>query len=256
MSFLGHAATVSSIFAMASIASATTHTFQDGLDGYNGTQDTNLYYATGGEANYNVGGETALYFGYSTLSILSFDVSSLAGQEVTSAKLTIYISDNSDDGAAIPIQIMQLTDGNAGWQQGSHFYADATASAGEATGANLSHPGTPWTGDPGLYEPGIDFVATPIASPNFDFSAGADGTPITVDLPISLVQQWVDSVNAGLIITKDWNNYYARGPQIYSSEYGVQSVRPKLEVTVVPEPAAGLMLLCSIGLLTRRRRHA
>lgn len=254
MLLFNHVITASSIFAMASIATATTHTFQDGLNGYDGTQDTNLYYATGGEANYNVGGEGVLYFGYSTLSILSFDVSSLAGQEVTSARLTLYISDNSDDGAPMPIQIMQITDGNAGWQQGSHLYADTTASDGEATGANKGHPGASWTGDAGLYEPDVDFVATPIASPMFDFSAEADGTPITVDLPISLVQHWIDSVNAGLIITKDWSSNYARGPQIYSSEYAVQGVRPSLEITVVPEPASGLMLLASIGLLTRRRR--
>lgn len=243
----------------ATVSSAAVYSFQDGIDGYDGTQDATLYPGVV-DGEMNTGGSGVIYANQgAAIQIIKFDVSSLAGLTVTGpATLTFTIADTSVGPDTIypgpeflAFTVHSITDANAGWVQGNNSYGPP-ADAGEVTYNNKAYPATPWAGSAGLSTSGTDYDAVAVATGLYDQKGTAEGAPLSITLPASLIQHWIDVNNAGLRIRVEPHEGYG-AVQFYSSEYST-SHRPKLEVTAVPEPASiGLLGMIGAGLLARRR---
>lgn len=254
---------------MGSVVSATTVTFQNntpnpfGPGDYYGTQDATIY--PDNLSQYNYGVSPVIFSNGSTQTnshiLLRFDVSSLAGKgAIDSAilKLTMITADDGINPKDIPFSIYRIADANAGWVQGAKYYG-AQADNGEVCWDYKIYntdPGSAvaWAGSPGLSTPVTDYDPTPVATGIYSQDTADNHTTINLALPASLVQDWVDGTNAGLLIVGDITN---RAIQFQSSDYGSNSEHPALEVTyAVPEPMSGMMLLIGGGLLMLRRRKA
>lgn len=229
-----------SVIATASIAMGATYSFQDGLNGYDGTQDTSLY-AGDPTPGVNTGAAPTLYNNGVHRAIIRFDLTSLAGMTVTEdATLTLTMADSH----TVAFSLYAISDDNAGWLQGSNP-AYGPANAGDATYENKSHPGTPWVGGAGLAGAGgFDPVAVGTGV------SGAYNTAINITLPASLIQHWIDGPNAGLVILSD---ELGQVTQFRSSDD--TDGRPLLVINAVPEPASAALLgMLGFGLLARRRK--
>lgn len=228
------------VLSIGSLASATVYSFQDGLNSYDGTQDATLY--AGDPQGINTGASPTIYTNGVHRGVLSFDLSSLIGQTVTGdATLTLTMADNHP---GIAFSIYSIIDANAGWAQGDNP-AYAPAGAGEVTWENKSHPSTPWVGGPGLEGAGYGY--NPVA---VDGDVGGNyNTPVVLTIPQALVQHWIDTANAGLLIFSD-----TQGQAVQFRSSDDSAGRPLLEITAVPEPAA--LSLLGLGALAMRRRRA
>jgi hypothetical protein len=241
MSFVKSSAIfAATLFATAPLASAAVYTFQDGVASYDGTQDASLY---AGDPGTNTGASPTIYTNGVHRGVLSFDLTSLAGQTVTGdATLTLVMADNHP---GIAFSIFAISDANAGWLQGDNP-AYAPASAGEVTYENKSHPSTPWVGGDGLAGAG---GYNPVAVDTG--TGGAYNTTVVLTIPQAVVQGWIDTANGGLLILSDTQGEVV---QFRSSDDEI-SARPLLSVTAVPEPATGAFLtLIGAGLMARRRQ--
>ncbi|MCC6424570.1 MAG: PEP-CTERM sorting domain-containing protein [Phycisphaerales bacterium] len=232
---------------LAPLASATVYTFQDGLGGYDGTQDASLYAgdpnAGGLGRGVNTGGSPTLYSHGVHLDVLSFDLSSLAGQTVTGdATLTLTMADNH---VGVPFSIFAISDANAGWSQGDNP-SYAPADLGDVTYEYRISNTSPWVGGDGLAGAGgYDHTAVDSGV------GGAYNTTVDLTIPQSLIQHWIDVANAGLIINSD-----SLGTAIQFRSSDDTAGRPLLTFSAVPEPAT-LSVLGMIGsalLLGRRRK--
>lgn len=226
--------------ALAPLASAALYTFQDGLNGYDGTQDNTLY---AGDPGINVGASPTLLARGDHRAILSFDLTSLAGMTVTgNATLTLTMADNHVN---VPFSVYAISDANAGWQQGDNT-AYGSAGAGESTYEDFSYPNIPWVGGDALEGTG-GYNHTAEASG----VGGAYNTTVDLTLPASLIQHWIDVANGGLLVNSD--TYYT---QIQFRSSDDTAGRPMLKFTAVPEPGtlSVLGLMASTLILGRRRK--
>lgn len=215
---------------VASVAGAQTHTFQDGADGYDGTQDASLY--PGVESDFNTGGQIVTYANTGTRSIYKFDLSSLKGKKVSGpATLTLSIANTSmDEPATVPFSLYAIADANADWKQGNNGFA-AADDEGEVTYNHRAHPKTAWAGTAGMSTSGTDFKVPALDSDTYDQSPAAEAKKIELTLPAELVQHWIDGINAGVLLSAD----SAPGAvQFYSSEAVNLANRPKLTVQTSP----------------------
>lgn len=240
------------IFALAPMASAATYTFQDGLNGYDGTQDTTLYAgdpnAGGPGHGVNVGGGPTLLARGDHRAILKFDLSSLAGMTVTDeATLTLTMADNH---VGVPFSIYAISDANAVWSQGTNV-SYAPAQVGDVTYEERVYPGTAWTGGDGLEGTGgYDHTATASST------GGAYNTTVNLTIPQALVQHWIDTANAGLLINSDtlYTTIQFRSSEDSDGTLGT-TIRPMLTINAVPEPGTLSVLgLAASALLLERRR--
>jgi hypothetical protein len=101
---------ISSALVATTTASAAVFTFQDGVSGYDGTQDASLY--PNGDVDVNTGALTVTFADVTTRSIHKFDVT---GMTVTApATLTFTIADTSLDlPASVNFSVYQITDARA-----------------------------------------------------------------------------------------------------------------------------------------------
>lgn len=241
--------------ALAPLASAALFTFQDGLNGYDGTQDASLYVgdpnAGGLGRGVNTGGAPAILARGDHRAVLSFDLSSLAGQTVTAdATLTLTMADNH---TGVPFSVYQISDANAGWSQGDNP-AYAPADLGDVTYEYRISNTSAWVGGDGLEGSG-GYTHTATASG----VGGAYNTTVDLTIPQALVQHWIDVANAGLLINSDtlYTTIQFRSSEDSDGTLGT-SIRPKLQITTnaVPEPAtiSSLGLIAGALLLGRRRK--
>ncbi|MCA9948269.1 MAG: DNRLRE domain-containing protein, partial [Anaerolineales bacterium] len=179
---------------------ATTVTFQDGVDSYTGTRDTYIYDVSPGTVR---GSETTMVqdknIGDERRSLLLFDLSSIPTvATIQSADLQFYV-DTEGQGFNMHRMFASWDEATISFtSNGGHFNADG-ADAEVAVDAN-------WLGNDGY--------------------TGY----ITVSVPASTIQDWVDSslVNNGWLMIATHED---DGQQLRTREYATIADHPKLTVT-------------------------
>ncbi len=253
-------------------AEAATIVFQEGLNGYSGTADTNIF---DGASTKNYGGNDQMYTRYNSNSggsfgydmsregrnvLLRFDDldSVLSGQTVTSASITLTLSAAAVGGGSEATAVLFAYEMLETWNEGT-----GTGSSGKTGTASWddSVDATAWqiAGAKGSDDRNLTPVFT---SSEFNIGGAGGvvaGDTLVLDLPADLVQAWIDapSGNAGLLISVATQNQYLY-PTLgfYTSEYATASDRPVLTVTTIPEPShfASLSAIAALLILIRRAR--
>lgn len=254
-------------------AHADTVTFQQGLNSYTGTDDTQMIEwgpnnNYGGRENFDVG---TLFFSSTKQrahSLVRFDLTSLAGQidTVSSVTLRLHVTGQTIPDAGT-VALYLLADANAGWVEGT-FLGAGVGNPGDGLSTwnqRLSGtPGTNWAGSAGASTAGTDYINTVVASKAYttnqaSINSGVFDLVFTGDL--SFLKTWADGgTNAGFFLKDLTEASTSNRINFYSSESVTASLRPELiinYVAVVPTPAA---LPAGLGLLTltalRRKRRA
>lgn len=247
---------------------AQTFTFQDGVGGYSGTEDT--FIVSGSGATLNYGANQSIPVGYNTFNIrralMRFDLSSLSlapGESVASASITLNLNAAPVSGAE-EIGVYEVALANVGWVEGT---ANGTRQVGSSSfnyriTESTDPASTTWDGGSNGALEGWPGSTTPMDTATVDVGT-ALGTDFTFDLDLTLVESWINnsSTNAGVVFSPtagpaNSNNYLA---SFDSSEDGTIAFRPSLEVSIIPEPSAagvlvGLGALAFACVGTRRRR--
>lgn len=249
---------------------AQTSTFQDGVNGYSGTEDNILI--AGSNANNNYGGNPSMLAGYDGFvprrNLLRFDLSSLSlnpGESVSSASITLNLNARPTSGP-VEIGVYEVIAANAGWVEGSSNGAiEAGASSWNylSTGATPPAGSTTWDGGSNGALEGWPGSVSPMDVATITTTT-ALGTKITFDLSPAVVEGWINNPgsNGGVVLSStagppNSNNYLAG---FDASEDGTVALRPSFEVSVIPEPGSasllGGMVAMGVVLLGLRRRRS
>jgi|GEM_PF-1559128 len=227
-----------------------TVALQQGVGGYHGVEDTYLssYYrppqtpkeqSFGGVPTLAVHdrGETSNY-----RALIRFDLSDIRGR-IVGAALVLTKSGRSPNGDKYfnqTISLNRIADANAGWQPGSSGYG---YEEDVATWAHRCEPRAPWAGKPGLMEPGVDYVAEPLATA----PTGVElNSPITLPFnDASFLNEWAANPdhNAGFLLQeiKPLSEIIRQGGDTFSSSEAEKiEYRPKLILQVEGATASGL----------------
>ena len=250
--------------ALAQCASAATAIFQDGLDGYAGTEDNQILDPGTGFDDANVGGRNTFQLGNASPAstrrcLLRFDVSSLAGRftSIDSATITLKKSNLPAGSGTDDAEMYAIADNNADWVEGTGQFV---VQNGSSSWNSKQHP-TAWIGGGGGGALGA--LQDTIANVSGNDAAN---TFYVFDLAPSLVDHWVTIANAGVVI-KEGAEIDGAGSgtdlqiEFYAAEFGAIAdapVRPKLTVTytIIPEPATlSLLGLASLLMVGCRRKR-
>ena len=189
--------------------------FQEGVNGYAGAQDTKMLERS---VNQNYGSVNAVEIDGSPLkaALLQWDISSISpGSNIESVEIAVDVVDRSSDSYEIYEVLRPWVESEATWSQ----YAQGLS--WEAGGAN------------GALDRGSDVLG--------GFTASSTGPYTTVlnEEGIAVVQSWVDNpaLNHGFLVM----DYLAasNGLDFSSREATPASVRPKLTVTYTESVVAG-----------------
>lgn len=246
------------VLAAALPASAGFKTFQQGLDGYTGAQDTQI---NGDNRNGGAGQlvnnsglirlgifERELSLNNSSRALIRFDsLGAINTATLGGASLTVTINDNNG-GKTVTWSLFALTPANAAW------------TAPHANWINRDNSGpSPWAGSSGLDSPGVDYVATAIDTLTMDNTKVA-GTQMTFNFSpaaLAILADWIDnpSNNAGFFLRQNGplsDVELNRNDGIHSSEAATVALRPFLTLAL-PEPASAGLLGLGLMVLARRR---
>jgi hypothetical protein len=227
--------------------------------GPNQVEDLTMVTNGGDGGYYNAGSNKVLSAGYfsslggdSCTLIRFLNLNELAGQTITKATLSLTYAGPDSYTSDTTLNLYQVTSANADWIEGTNANYDWTT--GASTWNSKHAYDTAWAGAAGCSQAGVDYVATALYTKTV--SAGTPGcTSITFDIPVSVVQSWVDNYidgqkNPGLLLNGS-TNYQAL---FYSSELGLDSFGPVLTLEYVPEPVTMSLLVVGIlGFLGRRK---
>lgn len=248
---------------------AQTFTFQEGVGGYSGTEDTFIDNTSSGAVR-NYGANPSLAVGYNTFNIrralMRFDLTSLSlapGESVSSASITLNLNAAPVSGPE-EIGVYEVALANVGWVEGT---ANGARQVGSSSfnyriTESTDPASTTWDGGSNGALEGWPGSVTPMDTVTINTGTTL-GTDFTFDLDTLLVEDWINnpSNNAGVVFSPtagppNSNNYLA---SFDASEDGTIAVRPIFEVTVVPEPSsagllAGIAALAFVLSGSRRRR--
>ena len=223
-------------------------TLQQGADGYSGAEDTWLsswYRPPQFPKELSFGGATSLAVhdrtgggGLDNRALLRFDLSRVRGR-IVDAQLVLTKASRSLNGEKYfnqTIALYRVADANADWQAGSSNYRHEED---VATWANCSEPRAPWAGKPGLMQPGVDYVAEPLATAQTGVKLNS---PVTLTLTdASFLNEWAADPdrNAGFLL-REIKPIVSGGDWFFSSEAEKIDYRPKLILQVEGATASGL----------------
>lgn len=231
---------------------------QQGLNGYTGAEDTYLFGNTVNRTN-NYGGATSLISAnnavrFFSFTALKFDLASIAvpsndSSNIANATLSIHLNDSS-----VGINgILGVYEVLSAFDVGTSVGAIESGAASHkwritGTGADGSVGATAW--GTALNGPlgGTDYDATPAATDAVIDSGNAEWLEFDVT---DLVRDWYDTpaVNHGVFIQN--TNFLATGNYNFdSSDFATVSLRPMLELTIVPETSSVFLLILG-GVMAR-----
>lgn len=234
------------VFSLALGSQAALVTYQNGVDGYAGTEDNGLLKVA---PDKNYGTSTVFTAGTDRTPLLRFDITALddglaPGEsiQVNSAHITLYQS--YENAATRTVGLHQVSSANGGWIEGT---GGDPAVAGGSCWNFLSYNTVSWAGSAGLQTPGVDYNAVAEDTVNIGNLAGFN----QFDVSPSLVEAWIGGANDGVaLVSTGIISVWA------SSESTTIANRPELTIdyAVVPEPSVlGLMSLTGILFIARRR---
>lgn len=218
----------------------TVANFQWGQDGYTGTQVAELFNTgTSISADNTLG--TGFISGATIESLLKFDVSSLKGtySSIDSISLTLTFEGSSGSGT---FNLFEVTPANDAWGLSTNIQPSWFN--------QIQSSSLPWAGSVGLSTPGVDYVASPLATGTWSgFVTGTltltfSGTPSELT---ALMNSWTSGTNGGLLLN-------TTAPTSFVGFYGGQNnelaegnslLFPKLTVTyeTIPEPTTAFLLV-------------
>ncbi|MDR1284163.1 MAG: DNRLRE domain-containing protein [Opitutaceae bacterium] len=241
--------------------------FREGVNGYAGTSDSYIRSET---ATNNYGSSTTLVTRYSSnssapsgahdrerenrVTLVRFDDLNLTGT-VESASLTLTVANiNSGSGGSTTIRFLAYEVLSPWAESGATWTVADTGSSWQTAGAKGSADRNPDA-----------FFTSSTWSINSDTPTLAAGDTITLSLPASLVQSWIDnpSKNYGILLGIGATSQY-RYPEVsfHSSEAADANLRPLLTLEgdlaaiPVPEPSTVALLagaICCIATFAIRR---
>jgi len=244
------------VLALATSAFAAEVVLQDGLDGYDGTDDCLLYApSVVADVNYGIapGLSTGLNrWGERQVTIIRFDLAELPTAQVTAARLELHADSDTYPYRDIVVAAAPIAPANAGWRQGSND-GERVPVAGTPCWNWLAQGQRKWAGSPGLDTAGTDYLTEPVAQATVPAKAQA---PVAFELSPTLVQHWLDdpATNAGLRLYP-LGGSLAKGDiaAFTASESGPDTAsRPKLVLTLADRPG----LADELERVTLRRRLA
>jgi hypothetical protein len=226
---------------------ADTLVLQDGLNGYDGTDDNMLNWDPAGglknNGTYLVGQVGNSYLSDPMNSILRFSgLEVLLGQYSSIDSVTLTLSSSAVWGAKPSTEmtgtVFQLADGNAGWVEGVGNWEDALD--GESCGYYKAYDAvtpansTPWLGGSGA--DGAGGTAGTMAT--FTIAATpTEGTAFDIDLDTTVIEQWINGINAGMLI-KDTPRQADTFPY-HSSNSAATALRPMLTIEYTADLVCG-----------------
>ena len=152
--------------------------------------------------------------------LLKFDVSSIAGQTVVSAVLSLW--NTALYGANYAISLQSILAANSGWTEAGATWNYAVASTTRWAGDTGNNGGA----DAGCSVSGTDFNATLLGTLNY--AQAAANTEHQVTLVTSQVQSWVDGSNYGIYIRVQ--DDFTDSVNWHTSDSATAGFRPKLVI--------------------------
>jgi hypothetical protein len=177
-------------------ASALEVVLQDGLDGYEGTDDC-LLYAPSVVADVNWGVASSIACGMNRwgelqVALVRFDLAALPHAQVVQARLELYADAAPYPYRDVVIGAAPVAVGNARWRQGTND-GERVPVAGTACWNWLAYDAQPWAGSAGLGTAGVDYLEAPMSRATVP--AGSEGWVVFALSP-DLVQGWLDDPDA------------------------------------------------------------
>ena len=230
--------------------------FQQGVNGYSGTEDTMLT-SDAARQHHNWGAYGLLYAGPSVRtgeevdrSLIRFDVSALDGQysSINSITLRLAIASIGADavGPGNSVDLMLVGVANSDWQEGSSINSQEL---GAASWAYKAESGVEWFGGPGLGSTG----ASSAFGISTTYQSSTTGFFDLTHSDLSTVDGLFLRLRGGrsfLLKTTDETTNGDRDIAWYSSESPNVAFRPQLIVDFVPVPEPRFLVTAiGVGLL-------
>jgi hypothetical protein len=186
-----------------------TLVLQNGLNGYAGTDDNLLGWYDASTGTKNNGTFLTGQVGNGRLdrpmnTLLRFSgLNVLQGQYTSIDSVTLTLTQSRDDRPVEDMvgKVLQVSDGNAGWVEGTGNWV--TALPGESCGyykAYYPTSPTPWVGGYGLEGEG----GTAGEMGSFTVAGyQPTNTSYNISLPTTVIEQWINGINAGMLIKDD-----------------------------------------------------
>ena len=262
------------------VTSADTVVLQDGVDGYDGTENNSL---KSPYAHANFGGDATMavankWKDWRYTGILSFGVTGVVAGGLTTAAgdATITITRSTGKDKFTGVQMWALNDADVGWVEGSQS-GGTESEVGASDPSGHTHDkdagGQAWAGGDGpgkkydwtgyTYERGPDPGDAGYTLLD-EIASSSEGVAYDFTVPQAVLQGWLDGTNPGVLFSAEQpDNWYQTSSQGYrtqttwhSNEAATVSQRPKLMFEVIPEPATLIVLgLGGLAMLLRRRRQ-